>query len=73
MSENERSTAIRKNSETEQYRIVFVSNIRIDGSESKPGITFIDAPLEEAFSSHPTQYNVVFDEEKLTKANRRVL
>ena len=73
MSENERSTAIRKNSETEQYRIVFVSNIRIDGSESKPGITFIDAPLEEAFNSHPTQYNVVFDEEKLTKANRRVL
>lgn len=73
MSENERSTAIRKNSETEQYRIVFVSNIRIDDSESKPGITFIDAPLEEAFNSHPTQYNVVFDEEKLTKANRRVL
>lgn len=68
MSANERETAARIDTGNAQYRIVFVSDINIDDNDSAPKVVFIDATLEDAFNSYPTQYRMVYDEDKMMKS-----
>lgn len=68
MSANERETAARIDTGNAQYRIVFVSDINIDDNDSAPKVVFIDATLENAFNSYPTQYRMVYDEDKMMKS-----
>lgn len=47
----------------EFYRIIFVSNM---DKEDKT-ISFIDGSVKNVFDAFPTQYNVVYNKEKLKK------
>lgn len=67
MSANERDTASRTDTVNEKYRIVFVSDLKVDDSNSVPKVVFIDAALDAAFNSYPTQYNMVYDKDKMLK------
>lgn len=63
MSINEYNKAkeIERNGET--YRIVFVSNM--DSKETK--ISFIDGSVKDVFDAIPTQYNVIYNKERIVK------
>lgn len=64
MSSEELSRARIKDTSSEKYRIIFVSNINLKIENCHPEVTFIDAPVDEVFDLRPVQYNMIFREDK---------
>ena len=63
-NELEKAIEINKNNKSEQYRIIFVSELNVNDHNSSPCITFIDTKIEDGFNCRPLQYNVVYKNQK---------
>lgn len=71
MSANELDEASKKNSQSEQYRIIFVSNINIKDKNRQPRITFIDAPIDEVFDAKMVQCNMTYNQDRFNRYKKK--
>lgn len=64
MSANELDKAKSLSNLNERHRVIFVSNLNINDPTSSPKVTFIDAPITDAFDAIPIQYNIIYKDKK---------